>query len=112
MASGGVEVYPGVGVGNMGPGSWVKFRRVDLGTGGYDRVRLRIASAGPGTMEVRRGKATGPLLATVPFDGGSYDFADAVWQSAPFGFVEYKQNLFFVVTSGYANLSDIQIVDE
>ena len=110
--SGGVDTYPGTGVGNMGPGSWVKFRRVDLGEGGYARVRLQIASAGPGVMEVRRGKANGQLLATVAFDGTSYDFADAVWRSAPLEFVEYRQNLFFRVSSGYANLADIQFVDE
>ena len=109
--SDGVVRYSGAGVGNFGPGAWVKFNRVDLGEDGYDRIRARLSTAGSGQMEVRAQILEGPVLATIDFSGNSYDFSDGIWQSAAFPAWEYPQTLFFVMKSGWANLGDIELID-
>ena len=108
----GVIQYPGAGVGNYGPGSWVLFPRVELGLGGYDRIRARIASTLTGQIEVRAQRLNGPVLATIDYSGDSFDFQDTVWQEADFAPWEHTQRLYFVVTSGFANLAEIEIIDE
>ena len=88
------------------------FNRVDLGEDGYDRVRARIATMGTGRLEVRAQRLNGPVLTAIDFSGDSFDFQDAVWQTASFPAWEYPQKLYFVVTSGWANLAEIEIVDD
>ena len=109
--SDGVVRYSGAGVGNFGPGAWVKFNRVDLGEDGYDRIRARISTAGSGQLEVRAQRLDGPVLATINFSGNSYDFSDGIWRSSDFPAWEYPQVLYFRVKSGWANLGDIQLID-
>ena len=109
--SGGVIRYNGAGVGNFGPGAWVKFNRVDLGKDGYSRIRARISTAGSGQLEVRAQRLDGPVLATIDFSGNSYDFSDGIWRESSFPAWEYPQVLYFRMKSGWANLGDIQLID-
>jgi cytochrome c len=58
-------------LGHIANGDWASFEPVNLN--GIDRIRFRVASAGSGgTIEVRRGSPTGPLLGSVavPNTGG------------------------------------------
>ena len=108
----GVQAWSGTGVGYFGPGRWIKFSRVDLGRdNGYSDIRARISTAGSGRMEVRAQKVDGPVVATIDFSGNSYSFNDGIWRSAKFAPWTWDQDLYFVVTSGWANLGDIQIID-
>lgn len=51
----------------LADGDWMRFDNVDLGTAGRLTVSARIASAvGSGTVELRTGSLTGPLLAVIP----------------------------------------------
>ncbi|GAB7052342.1 DUF1996 domain-containing protein [Catenuloplanes indicus] len=59
----------GQNVGWLAGGDWLRFNGVDLGAAGTVTTSVRIAAAyadRPGSVEVRTGSATGPLLATVP----------------------------------------------
>ncbi|MGW0032671.1 DUF1996 domain-containing protein [Streptomyces sp. NPDC003314] len=52
----------------LADGDWMRFDDVDLGAAGPLTASARVASAtgGPGTVELRTGSRTGPLLATFP----------------------------------------------
>ncbi|MFG3189916.1 DUF1996 domain-containing protein [Streptomyces omiyaensis] len=52
----------------LADGDWMRFDAVDLGAAGPLTASARIASAagGPGTVELRTGSPTGPLLAAFP----------------------------------------------
>jgi glucose/arabinose dehydrogenase/type 1 glutamine amidotransferase/PKD repeat protein len=61
----------GTMVGSISNGDWISFEPVNLL--GVDTIQFRVASGGAGgTIEVRRGSTTGPILgtATVPVTGG------------------------------------------
>ena len=109
QVSSGVQRYDGWGVGNFGPGSWVKFSQVDLGVNGYDEVRARIGANGSGQIEVRAQRVGGPLLATINFSGN--DFSNLIWRSSSFPAWEYPQEIYFVMKSGWANLGGVEFID-
>lgn len=110
QVSNGVQRYDGWGVGNYGPGAWVKFNRVDLGVKGYDRIRVQLATNGSGQIEVRAQSLTGPVLATVNYSGN--DYSKFIWRESSFPAWEYPQTLYFVVKSGWANMGGIQLIDD
>ncbi|MFC5103303.1 carbohydrate-binding protein [Kibdelosporangium philippinense] len=52
-------------IGDISDGDWISFKPVNFT--GIDQVRLRVSSPfGGGTVELRAGSTTGPLVATVP----------------------------------------------
>jgi Domain of unknown function (DUF1996)/Carbohydrate binding module (family 6) len=57
----------GQNVSYLGNGDWLRYDGVDLGAAGALPVSARVSSAvGSGTVELRTGSATGPLLAQFP----------------------------------------------
>jgi hypothetical protein len=80
-AQSGIQVEPtadtggGQNVAYLAAGDWMRFDGVDLGTGSLT-IAARVASAiGSGTVELRTGSLTGPLLAEFPIT------ATGGWQS-------------------------------
>lgn len=67
----GVEATADTGGGQnvayLADGDWMRFDTVDLGAAGPLKASVRVASAtgGPGTVELRTGSPTGPLLAAL-----------------------------------------------
>lgn len=108
--SDGVQQYAGWGVGYYGPNRWVKFSQVNLGVGGYDRVKVRTGTTQSGTIEVRAQNPNGPLLTTININGS--DYSDLKWHSASFPNWEYSQDLYFVMRSTWANFTDLELIDE
>jgi hypothetical protein len=54
-----------------GPGSWVRFDKVDFGKTELKSINVRSISAKGGTVEIRLDKQNGPLLAKVKIGKGS-----------------------------------------
>ncbi|MDI1465370.1 DUF1996 domain-containing protein [Catellatospora sp. KI3] len=69
-----VDTGGGSDVGYLSRGDWLRYDGVDLGASGAMNVSVRVASAtgGPGTVELRTGSLTGPVLAqfTITATGG------------------------------------------
>jgi hypothetical protein len=63
-----VDTGGGQDAGYLANGDWMRYDGVDLGAAGGITVGARVASAtgGPGTVELRTGSLTGPLLAQIP----------------------------------------------
>ncbi|MEU8266359.1 DUF1996 domain-containing protein [Sphaerisporangium sp. NPDC049002] len=77
-AQSGAQVEPtvdtggGQAVGYLSGGDWMRYDGVDLGTAGPLTVSARVASAvagGSGTIELRTGSLTGPILAQFAVTG-------------------------------------------
>jgi hypothetical protein len=79
--SGGTIVRGPTNIGSLDAGEWVKYGKVDFGTGGITKFVARLAvsdtSAGK-TMEIRIGSPTGTLLGSLrtTSTGGWSTYAD------------------------------------
>ena len=107
--SDGVQAWSGWGVGYFGPGRWVKFSQVDLGVGGYSQININLATSGEAVLEVRAQSLSGPLLTTLSFSRAS--FGEFSLKSASFPRWEHPQDLYFTMKSGWANMGNVQIID-
>jgi hypothetical protein len=96
--SGGAVVRGETNIGSLDAGEWVKYGRVDFGTGGLTKFVARLAvsatSAGK-TMEVRVGGPTGTLLGSLKTSstGGWSSYAD---QSATIAAITGVQDVYLV----------------
>ncbi len=93
-------------LGYIDPGDWAGYNGVALG--GATAFRARVVSGGPGgTIQVRTGSATGPVLGsvTVPNTGGWSTFADVT--TALSGVPAGTANLFLTFTGTGTGLFDV-----
>ncbi|MFF5171717.1 ThuA domain-containing protein [Micromonospora sp. NPDC000089] len=93
-------------LGYIDPGDWSAYNGVDLT--GVTSVRARVVSGGPGgTIQLRTGSTTGPVLGTVnvPNTGGWTTFADvsAALSGVPTG----SQNLYLTYSGSGSGLFDV-----
>ncbi len=66
--------------------AWVRFNRVDFGNAELKSVNVRMRSSTGGTLEIRRDKKNGPLIAEVKIEKGSeWQTVKAPLRSAPSG---------------------------
>ncbi len=66
--------------------SWIRFNRVDFGNAELKSVNIRARSLTGGTLEIRRDKKNGPLIAQVEIEKGSeWKTVKAPLRSAPSG---------------------------
>ncbi|MFI6228926.1 ThuA domain-containing protein [Micromonospora echinospora] len=111
----GVSAFPKAGanggqtLGYVDPGDWAGYHGLDLT--GVTAIRARVVSGGPGgTIGVRAGSATGPVLGqvAVPNTGGWTSFADvgATLAGVPSG----TQNLYLTFTGSGSGLFDVDDV--
>jgi len=69
-----------------GKNTWVRFDKVDFGTGGLKSVNARSLSSTGGTVEVHADRVDGPLLARVEIGkGADWQLVNARLASAPTG---------------------------
>ncbi|MDP9861487.1 MULTISPECIES: ThuA domain-containing protein [Streptosporangium] len=93
-------------LGYIDPGDWSSYAGVDLT--GVTGFRARVVSGGPGgTIQVRTGSATGPILGTVnvPNTGGWETFADV--QTGLTGVPSGAQTLYLTYAGTGAGLFDL-----
>ncbi|GHJ44067.1 hypothetical protein Cs7R123_14090 [Catellatospora sp. TT07R-123] len=108
----GVQAYTKAGANNgqtlgyVDPGDWASYANVN--TGGATSFRTRVVSGGPGgSIQVRTGSTTGPILGTVavPNTGSWSTYADV---SAPLtGVPTGNQTLFLTFTGTGTGLFDV-----
>lgn len=93
-------------LGFIDPGDWSAYNGVNLT--GVTTFRARVVSGGPGgTIQVRTGSATGPILGSVavPNTGGWNTFANV--QTNLTGVPQSTQNLFLTYTGSGSGLFDV-----
>ncbi|MGK5742192.1 ThuA domain-containing protein [Micromonospora sp. URMC 103] len=93
-------------LGYVEPGDWAAYNGVDLT--GVTSFRARIVSGGPGgTIQVRTGSPTGPVLGSVavPNTGGWNTFADVTTTLS--GVPSGAQNLYLTFTGSGGGLFDV-----
>ncbi|MER7892405.1 ThuA domain-containing protein [Micromonospora sp. NPDC094482] len=93
-------------LGYVEPGDWAAYNGVDLT--GVTSFRSRIVSGGPGgTIQVRTGSTTGPVLGSVavPNTGGWNTFADVTTTLS--GVPSGAQNLYLTFTGSGSGLFDV-----
>ena len=74
--------------------AWIAYNAVDFGTGKLKSVRLRAASSVGSTVQLRLGKADGPLLSEVKIPAGT-GFREV--EAAVSGVLPGKHNLVVVL---------------
>ena len=93
--------------------NWISYPDVDFGTNGFAEVAARVASTGSGSIEVRVGSTTGPLLGTLPVTttGGTGQWEiRTVALSAAGQSLTGLQNLYFVFRGTGTNLFNVDWV--
>ncbi len=90
-------------------GSWIRFAHFDFGAGQGGCIDIDAASANPagGTVEVRTGSATGPLLATVQINR-TWEWTDYESSSANLAKVSGRKDLYLVFKGGPGELFRLQ----
>lgn len=111
-SAGGVQPFTKAGAHNgqtlgfVDPGDWAAYNNVDLT--GVNRFQARVVSGGPGgTVQVRTGSPTGPLLGSVavPNTGGWTTFADV--STGLSGVPTGAQTLYLTFTGTGTGLFDV-----
>ncbi len=91
----GISSWNG-GVGYFDPNDWIKFNSVNLGNG-YSKFKLKLATSGSGSFELRRGSPTGWLLGTLNYTSTG-------------GWGNYQEKTLFINSSHASGTHDIYIV--
>lgn len=100
------------GVGNFDAGNWIKFNQVNLSSG-YNAFAVSYASEVGGSFDIRVGNLNGQTIGTVDFpaSGGWNQYE---WNGTPAlnSSIQGNQDIYFISTSGKANLKEFWFKNE